>query len=218
MGGLSEREWNDVLATLPENLETADGWELSLVRRTVERILADRLAARDGGLAARVEALADHFDANENWLAWGVGNRIRRLLDDPASVPDSPPAPHTQAWLNTADPANADKPGRRDSRDEVQGRIDGLGDEPTPIRRIARRSKFPCGNGGEHNPDCFDPDCPFDAPDPDSPPAARRDERGEADPDADIAAGRVTTFTNSDEFLRYVASPDPATRGDSEEG
>lgn len=35
---------------------------------------------------------------------------------------------------------------------------------PTSIRRSAS----PCGNGGEHNPDCFDPDCPFDAPDPDA--------------------------------------------------
>lgn len=41
---LTDAEWGDVLATLPENPETADGWELSLVRRTVERVLRDGLA------------------------------------------------------------------------------------------------------------------------------------------------------------------------------
>lgn len=42
--GLTDAEWSDVLATLPENPETALGWELSLVRRTVERIIAARVA------------------------------------------------------------------------------------------------------------------------------------------------------------------------------
>lgn len=55
---LTDTEWTDVLATLPENPEAADGWELSLVRRTVERILAAREQALREQIAQDIEVYA----------------------------------------------------------------------------------------------------------------------------------------------------------------
>jgi hypothetical protein len=81
--GLTDTEWSDVLATLPENPETADGWELDLVRRTVDRILAARLEP--------IRALADEWEADSyspgtNWREadrmLGRAIRLRAALDN----------------------------------------------------------------------------------------------------------------------------------------
>ena len=70
-GKLTEAEWSAIYATLPERPEEAEGWELSLVRRTCERVLAEREATLRAELFS-VEQIRDAFAKHASPDDWGV--------------------------------------------------------------------------------------------------------------------------------------------------
>ncbi|WP_418061750.1 hypothetical protein [Pimelobacter simplex] len=84
MAELTDTQWYELLAVLPERPEAAEGWEMSLVRRTADRLVREHVTAALDEIRANRDALAHKVAEQRAVIA-----RVQMLLDDAETAGDA---------------------------------------------------------------------------------------------------------------------------------